>query len=138
MTTSSGMAPLLQTYEAALAAEATAGTGQEAQLCVAPWPGTLAEAYYTPEGAITGVATNNKAITVRNRGAAGAGATVMATLTFGAGTSGVAFDESALTLSGTPANVAFAQGDVITAQSTVNGTGMTLPEGKVRVVLSRA
>lgn len=136
--TSSGMAPLLQTYEVALAAEATAGTGQEAQLCVAPWVGTLVEAYYTPEAAVTGVASNNKAVTVRNRGAAGAGATTMATLTFGVGTNGVAFDEQALTLSGTPANVAFAQGDVLTAQSTVNGTGMTLPEGKLRVVLSRS
>jgi len=138
MTTSSGMAPLLQTYEAALAAEATAGTGQEAQICVAPWAGTLVEAYYAPEAAVTGVVTNNKAVTVRNRGANGAGNTTMATLTFGAGTNGTAFDESALTLSGTPANVAFAPGDVITAQSTVNGTGMTLPEGKVRVVLSRS
>lgn len=137
MTTSSGMAPLLQTYEASLAAEATAGTGQEAQVCVAPWAGTLVEAYYTPEAAVTGVVTNNKAITVRNRGAAGAGATTMATLTFGVGTNGVAYDESAMTVSASPSN-AFAPGDVITAQSTVNGAGMTLPEGKVRVVLSRS
>ena len=135
--TSSGMAPLLLTFEVPLAAEATAGTGQEAQLCVAPWAGTLAEAYYTPEAAITGVATNNKVMSIRNRGSAGAGATTMASLTFGAGTNGVAFDESTLALSGTPANLVFALGDVITAQSTVNGTGMTLPEGKVRVVLSR-
>lgn len=137
MTTSSGMAPLLQTYEVSLAAEATAGTGQEAQVCVAPWAGTLAEAYYTPEAAVTGVVTNNKAITIRNRGAAGAGATTMATLTFGVGTNGVAYDESAMTVAASPSN-AFASGDVITAQSTANGAGMTLPEGKVRVVLSRS
>jgi hypothetical protein len=137
MTTSSGMAPLLQTYEAALAAEATAGTGQEQQICVAPWPGTLAEAYYCPEAAVTGVVTNNKVVAVRNRGQAGAGATTMATLTFGAGTNGAAFDESPMTISASPNN-AFAQGDVISAQTTVNGTGMTLPEGKVRVVLSRS
>ena len=135
--TSSGMAPLLQTYEVALAAEATAGTGQEAQLCVAPWAGTLVEAYYAPEAAVTGVVTNNKAVTVRNRGAAGSGNTTMATLTFGAGTNGAAFDESTVALSGTAGNLVFAQGDVLTAQTTVNGTGMTLPEGKVRVVLSR-
>lgn len=138
MTTSSGMAPLLQTYEVSLAAEATAGTGQEAQVCVAPWAGTLAEAYYTPEAAVTGVVTNNKAITIRNRGGAGTGNTTMATLTFGVGTNGVAFDESPVALSGTPSNLAFSPGDVITAQSTVNGAGMTLPEGKVRVVLSRS
>src|SRR5262245_7753760 len=135
--TSSGMAPLLQTYEVPLAAEATAGTGQEAQICVGPWAGTLVEAYYTPEAAVTGVATNNKAITIRNRGGVGTGTTTMASLTFGAGTNGVAFDESVVALSGTAANLVFAQGDVLTALSTVNGTGMTLPEGKVRVVLSR-
>ncbi len=137
MTTSSGMAPLLQTYEAFMETEATAGTGQEQQICVAPWAGTLAEAYYAPEAPVTGVVTNNKMLTVRNRGQAGAGATTMATLTFGAGTNGVAFDESPMTISASPNN-GFAAGDVITAQSTVNGTGMTLPEGKVRVVLSRS
>jgi hypothetical protein len=132
------MAPLTQTYEVPLAAEATAGTGQEAQICVAPWAGTLAEAYYTPEAAVSGVAINNKAITIRNRGTTGVGATTMATLTFGAGTNGAAFDESPLALSGTPANLVCGLGDVITAVSTANGTGMTLPEAKVRVVLSRS
>lgn len=136
--TTSGMAPLTEDFEVSLAAEATAGTGQEAQLCVAPWAGTLASATYIPEANVTGVASNNKAINVRNRGSAGSGATIMATLTFGAATNGVAFDESALALSGTPANLAFNQGDVLTASSTVNGTGMTMPEGRVRVTLSRS
>lgn len=134
----SGAAPLTEDYEISLAAEGTAGTGQEAQICVAPWAGTLAAAYYVPEANVTGVASNNKAINVRNRGAAGSGNTIMATLTFGVGTNGVAFDESTVALSGTAANLNFNQGDVLTASSTVNGTGMTLPEGKVRVTLSRS
>ena len=134
----SGAAPLTEDYEVAMSAEGTAGTGQEQQICVAPWAGTLAGATYIPEAAVTGVATNNKSVNVRNRGAAGSGTTIMATLTFAAGTNGVAFDESTVALSGTAANLNFNQGDVLTASSTVNGTGMTLPEGKVRVTLSRS
>jgi hypothetical protein len=138
MTTSGTSAPLTESFEMPLPAEATAGTGQEAQLCVAPWAGTLAAASYIPEANVTGVATNNKSLTIRNRGAAGSGNTVMATLALGAGTNATAFDEKDIPLSGTPANLAFNQGDVLTFQSTVGGTGMTLPEAKARVTLSRS
>jgi hypothetical protein len=135
MTTS---APLTQTFEVSTAAEATAGTGQEAQLCVAPWAGTLTQAGYTPEAAVTGVASNNKSLTIRDRGAAGTGNTVMASTALGAGTNIAAFVEGVIALSGTAANLAFNAGDIITFQSTVTGTGMTLPEAKVRVILARS
>ena len=138
MTTSSGMAPLTEDYEVSLAAEATAGTGQEAQICTAPWAGTLVAASYTPEAAVTGIASNNKSLTIRNRGTSGAGSTVMAALPLGVGVNPAAFDEAPLTLSATPSNLAVAPGDVVTYQSTVSGTGMALPEGKVRITLSRS
>jgi len=62
----------------------------------------------------------------------------MASLALAAGTSPAAFVEAAITLSGTAANLNFNAGDILTFQSTVTGTGMTLPEAKVRVVLSRS
>lgn len=144
--TSSGMAPLLEDYEAHLAAEADAAAGQEAQICVAPWAGTLSAAKYTPEAAVTGAATDHKTLTVRNRGADGTGATVLASLALDAGTDAAAFDETDIPLADPglrevragEGDLAFAQGDVLTFQSTVTGLGMTLPEASVRIILSRS
>lgn len=131
-------APLSESYEEDTAAEATAGTGQEDQICRAPWAGTLTAASWIPEANVTGVASNNKTLNIRNRGQDGTGTTIMASLALGSGTNCVAFDEKALTLSGTGANLNCAEGDIISYSTTVGGTGMTLPEGKARITLSRS
>lgn len=131
-------APLSESYEEDTAAEATAGTGQEDQVCRAPWAGTLTAASWIPEANVTGVASNNKTLNIRNRGQDGTGTTIMASLALGVGTNCVAFDEKALTLSGTAANLNCAEGDIISYSTTVTGTGMTLPEGKARITLSRS
>lgn len=130
--------PLVRTYEAHMDAEGTAGTPSEAVICRAPFAGTLSAARYIPEADITGVATNNKAVRIRNRGSDGNGTTVMAELVFASGTNATDFTASTVTLSGTAANLACAAGDIITCQTVVNGTGMTLPAGKVEIDLSRS
>jgi hypothetical protein len=61
----------------------------------------------------------------------------VATLNFGNGTNAAAFDERAITLSGTPANLVLAAGDVLALQSLHVATGITDPAGMVRVTVSR-
>lgn len=104
----------------------------------APFALTLTAASYVPDTAITGAATNNRKVAVVNKGAAGAGTTEMASLTFDDGVDGVAFDEKALTLSGTAANLNAAAGDIIAWASTAPGSGLADPGGTVIVEYSRA
>jgi hypothetical protein len=104
----------------------------------APFAGTVTAASFTPEAAITGDNTNTRTLTLRNTGQAGAGTTTVATLAFTTGNNGVAFDEKAFTLSGTPANLVVAEGDVLTVVETVAGSGLANPGGRVEVTFSRS
>lgn len=102
----------------------------------APIAGTVSRVSYTPEAAITGAATNNRTIQLVNRGQAGSGSTVVATLTFASGTNAAAYDETDLTL-GVAANLAVAEGDVLEFRSGANGTGLADPGGSVAVTIAR-
>ncbi len=116
---------------------ATAGTDDSFIIGACPVAGTVTAVTYTPEAAITGAATNHRAIRVRNKGQAGAGTTVVAELAFDSGINGVAFDEKAVTLSATPANLVVAEGDVLELFSDAVGTGLADPGGIVKVSISR-
>jgi hypothetical protein len=109
-------------------------------VAIAPEAGTITSVTYTPSAAITGAASPaSRTFTLTNRGQAGLGTTVAATLAMVAGVNGVAYDEKPITLSGTAANLVVAAGDVLTFESThVGGTGLVDPGGLVAVEITRS
>jgi hypothetical protein len=103
----------------------------------APRAGTVIGVSYVPEAAMTGNTTESRTVRVVNRGQAGAGTTVVATLAFVSGVNGVAFDEKAITLTATLADRAVAAGDVLVWESThVGSTGLADPGGRVSVKIA--
>jgi hypothetical protein len=99
---------------------------------LASFDGVLSAASFVPNAAITGNDTNKFTLTIVNKGQAGSGTTVMATLDFANASNGVAYDEKAFTLSATAANLVVASGDVIACVSThTGGTGLANPGGHV-------
>lgn len=130
-------APLQRSIEADVPAVGTAGNDEDSVLGQAPFDCTVTAVQYIPESAITGAATNNRTLSLVNKGAAGSGTTSVATLSFGSGTDAAAYDEKALTLSGTAANLDLAAGDTLQWRSIHVGTGIADPGGLVRVTLAR-
>lgn len=130
-------APFVQKLETISPAFATDAEGSSPAM-EAPFAGTISAVTYTPEAAITGVDTNTRRLELINRGQAGAGTTVVATLQFDDGVDGVANDEKALALSGTAANLVVAAGDILELVSTAPGTGLADPGGRVQVTISRS
>jgi hypothetical protein len=103
----------------------------------APFAGTVTSVTFTPDAAITGAASNHRALRLINKGAAGAGTTIIAELAFDNGVNAVAFDEKAITLSATPASLVVAEGDVLALFSEAVGTGLADPGGTVQVTINR-
>jgi hypothetical protein len=118
-------------------AAAAAGATQNTVVGDAPEDTTVTAVSYEPDATITGAATNNRTFNLLNRGQDGTGATVVASLTFAAGTNIAAGDEGALTLSGTAANLNVNAGDVLSLQEVVAGTGLANPGGLCKVALNR-
>lgn len=117
----------------AAAADATVIIGR------AGFAGTVTEVTYTPEAAITGANTETRTFNLINKGTAGTGSTLVATLAMVSGVNGVAFDEKTITLSATAANLAVADGDILAWTSVHSGsTGLADPGGLVKVALSRS
>lgn len=131
-------APLTTVLQGVDPGVGTAGNDDSFIIGTAPFAGTVTSVTYTPEAAITGAATNHRAIRVRNRGAAGSGTTVVAELAFDNGVNAAAFDEKTIPLSGTAANLTVAAGDVLELFSDAIGTGIADPGGIVRVTISRS
>lgn len=131
-------APYLHRIEAIVPGMATAGTDDSVTLGRAPFAGTVSSVTYTPDAAITGAATNTRAVRLRNRGQAGAGTTIVAELQFDSGVNAAAFDEKVIPLSGTAANLVVAEGDILEWFSDAVGTGLADPGGLARVEISRS
>lgn len=129
-------APHVRTVEQDVPAAATAVSTNTIDLEV-QFSGTVTGVTYVPSATITGAATNNRTVSLVNKGAAGAGNTVVASLTFASGTNASANVETTVPLSGTPANLVVAANDVLQWQSVANGTGLADPGGLTRVTLSR-
>ena len=106
----------------------TAATVSEEVSFRAPHPLRINDVRFTPDSAITGNATNFATLRVRNKGLAGTGTTVMATLAFDTPTTDdvAAFDEKAIPVSATSANRNAVEGDVIAVEKTVGGTGLAI------------
>ena len=103
--------------------------------------GRVTSVSYTPEGAVTGAASpNSRTFTLVNKGQAGSGTTVIATLALVLGVDLVAFDEKALTLTATVADRVVAAGDELAWVSTaVTGAGgLADPGGHVVVEIGAA
>lgn len=115
---------------------ATAGNSLTTITFIAPRAGTVSSVTYTTVTAITGANTNTRSVTLVNKGQTGAGTTTMATLQFDSGVNTVAADEKTITLSGTPANLVVAAGDVLQWQSAAVGTGIADPGGLVAVTIA--
>jgi hypothetical protein len=129
-------APFVRVVEADVPAAATAAS-DDSVITQAPFDCTVTAVQYIPEAAITGAATNNRTVTLVNKGQAGSGSTTVATLTFDAGVNGTANDEKAITLSGTATNLVLASGDTLLWRSIANGTGLADPGGLVRITVTR-
>lgn len=104
----------------------------------APFTGKVTAVSYTPEAAATGDNTNARTFTLVNKGQAGVGTTVIATLALTTGVNLVAFDEKAATLSVTASDLVVTQGDELAWVSTHTGTGVVDPGGAVIVKGNRA
>jgi hypothetical protein len=130
-------APLVNVIQQDVPAAATA-VSDDSVIAQSPFAGTVTAVQYVPEAAITGAATNNRTVSLVNKGAAGSSSTVVATLTFASGTNATANNEVALTLSSTAADLVVAEGDTLQWRSIANGTGLADPGGVAKVSVSRS
>lgn len=130
-------APLIRTIEES--AEAVAA-GADAVVVVgrAPFAGTVTGVTYAAEANMTGDNTESRTFSLVNKGTDGNGTTVVATLAVVTGVGLLDFDEKAITLSATAANLVVAADDVLAWTSThVGSTGLADPGGLVKVAISR-
>ena len=128
-------APLIEKFQINTASLGAA-TDFDYVVCNAPWAGTVTAVSYTPQAAITGTATNYRRLELENRGTAGSGTTVVASIDYdGAAVSTSSYDEQALTIITASATVA--AGDVLAWVSTSPGTGMADPGGTAEVQITR-
>jgi hypothetical protein len=106
----------------------------------APYDGVVSGVTYTATDPVTGAASPaSRTLTLYNRGQAGAGSTVVATLALVAGVNLTANDEKALTLSATPANLVVAAGDILDFESLhIGATGLVDPGGLVTISFARS
>jgi hypothetical protein len=130
-------APLERSVQATIPALGAAVAGDQT-VGEAPFAGTVTAVTFTPEAAITGDNTNTRTLALHNKGQAGAGTTVVATLAFTTGNNGVAFDEKAFTLSAVAGATTVAEGDILAVVETVGASGLANPGGRIEVTMSRA
>lgn len=130
-------APLVVKMECLVPAQGTAATVQDTTIGEAPFAGTVTAVYMDADDAVTFNGTNFRTFQVVNKGQAGAGTAVPASRATSA-VSIVADDRTDFTLSGTPADLVLAAGDVLIVNETVGGTGVAHGGGKVYVELTRS
>lgn len=133
----SSTAPYERTIEADVAA-CGAAVDLTTPIGTVPFDGVISAVTYVPTAVLTGAATNSRTLSLFNRGQAGAGTAKAATKAFVAGVDAPANDETAITLSVTPADLAVVAGDVLDFESLHVLTGLADPGGLVRVTISRA
>lgn len=130
-------APLVNTFRFPIPPQSTAATDEPTVLMTAPYDATVTRVSYIPEAAMTGAATNNRFLRLRNHGQTGALGVTIAEKELLAGQNPAAFDEFDITLSATTANRDVAAGDVLEWFSDAQGTGIADPGGTVVVEFTR-
>ena len=116
---------------------ATAGTAIEQVAFRAPFRCVVTAVEFTPNTTQAGANTNYFTLNVRNR-TTGAGTAIPAALAFTSGVDLTALTPKTLTLSGTAASLALAEGDVITIEKAVTASGLACPAGVVTVHIKAA
>lgn len=112
-----------------------AGTALEQPGLVLPRAAQITSAKWIPGAAVTANATNFATLSLRNRGAAGAGSVKPAVdRSYAAGNS-VANVPEVMALSGTASDALVAAGDVLTVSIAHSGTGLLIPAGLLQVGL---
>ena len=105
------------------------GSGATATIFYAHQDVTITGIVYLPDAALTGHATNNKIVTIRNEGTDGTGTTaVCAADTFGASDDLAAQTPRAFTI--TTANADIDAGECVSAVFTEGGSGVAWPAGQ--------
>lgn len=97
-------------------------------------PGIVSTVQYIPAGSITGAATNNRTLTLLNRGT-GAGTVAVATLQLVSGTDLVANTPKTITLAAGAA-LTINPGDILGWESSAVSSGLADPGGLVIVQMS--
>lgn len=116
-----------------IAGQAVAGTPDEFPIIRIPVNATVTAVYYVAKSTLTGANTNYCSVTLRNRGAAGAGATNVANLDFVSAVNATAYAPVTITLNTTAANLNVTAGDSLTCEKLNTGTGLALPAGALVV-----
>ena len=126
------MRRLGHTVAAPFPATAAANSVPETTIGEAQWAGVVTEVSIISEAALTAADATARTLTIYNRGQAGAGTTVVATLVTNlAGGDWVANDEKMFTLTATTADRAFAAGDVFECVETVAGAATARAASKI-------
>lgn len=105
----------------------------ETVLGEAPFDALITEVSIIPEAAMTGATATARTMTIYNRGQAGAGTLVVATLAFITGVDLVAGDKKLFTLSAVANALNVLAGDVLECVETVASTGTVRPESQLNV-----
>lgn len=112
------------------------GTSEEAALFTSAFGASIqvTAVSITGKDAVTGDATNNLALQIRNKGTAGTGTTAVTDVkTYAASVDIVAFKEDALVVSTTVADATIDDGETVSINKTENGTGLAMPEGTINI-----
>lgn len=124
-------APRVTAQQALVPGESTANASKTVIYARVQDAGTVTAVTYTPAADVAGHASNNRTLSLVNKGQAGTGSTTIATVTTNTSNSLTGFDEKALTLSATAANLEVAAGDILAWISTHNASGVADPGGIV-------
>ncbi|MGO1049787.1 hypothetical protein [Crossiella sp. CA198] len=122
-----------QWFRISVAGAGVASTPAEFPGFVVPFNAKVTSAKWVPESSITANGTNYFTLTLRNR-TTGAGAALPASRSYIA-TNSTALAPEAMTLSGTAADLNVAEGDHLSVEKLVTGTGLAMPAGVVMVAL---
>lgn len=115
-----------------VAAMASAATDNEQLGFVVPFSAKITGVKWVPSAGVTANGTNYSTLSVRNRGAAGAGTALPASRSYAA-TNSTALVPEDCTLSGTASDLNVSAGDVLTVQMIHTASGVVIPSGTVRI-----
>lgn len=134
----SDQAPLVQKLREDADAVA-AGSDATTIIGEAQFAGTVTRAVFIPVSTLTGANTDSRTLAVVNKGQSGSGTTSVASKAFTSGVNAPAADATAITLTGTAADLVVAAGDVLVLTSThVGSTGLADPGGEIEIEITRS
>mgnify|MGYP001136616881 CR=1 FL=1 len=130
-------APLIRSYSLPVGALG-ATTSATPAIARAPFAGVVSAVRYAPVANITGADSNTRTLTLVNKCQDGNGTTSVASLPLVSGTNLTDYNETDLTLSGTPANLVVAEGDILAWSSVYTASGLADPGGLVTIEITRS